>query len=222
MSNPNYVNFSITSQTGYSPIISAGLVEATSLVSSNLTSTSSSLSGYSQQNVAIGYTASNFGTAAVASINNLMNEPGKTAATDVNDPNLLHLPANCVINRVVVKSSVTVASAGAPTFTVGTKSSVLANALTNGLVTTPVVALMVLATVNAVNGGGTVGGPIVPTAFPAAATFGLNTAGQITTVATYASAVQGNFDNLVAIIVNTAALTAGSIVVEIYYNNAAY
>ena len=214
MSNPNYVNFSITSQTGYSPIISAGLVEATSLVSSNLTSTSSSLSGYSQQNVAIGYTASNFGTAAIASINNLMNEPGKTAATDVNDPNLLHLPANCVINRVVVKSSVAVASAGAPTFTVGTKSSVLANALTNAATITPIAATV--AATFAAAAGCSVGGSTAVTEVAVGA------ASQVYTTGVRAGQLQGNFDNLVAITVTVAAVTAGSFVVEIYYNNAAY
>lgn len=214
MSNPNYVNFSITSQTGYSPIISAGLVEADSLVSSNLTSTSSSLSGYSQQNVAIGYTASNFGTAAIGSINNLMNQPGKTAATDVNDPNLLHLPANCVINRVVVKSgSVAVAAAGA-SFAVGTKSSVLANALTNGTTTSSIAATVVATFANVA--GCSVGGSTAVTEVAVGA------ASQVYTTGVRAGQTQGAFDNLVAITVTVAAVTAGSFVVEIYYNNAAY
>ena len=170
------------------------------------------LTGTNQSSTVVGYAPASFATGAISSIHNLMTAPGLGAATVVTDPNLLHLPAGAVVDRVVVTNNGTTV-VGGTSFTVGTKSSVLAGALTNTTTTNAVVA-MLLATVNAATGGA-VGGNT-----DGSSELALGTAGQVTTLGTLAGQAQGAFDNLVAVVVNTQPNTAGDLCVEITYHNA--
>lgn len=170
------------------------------------------VTGQNQPSVVVGFAPTSFATGGIASVHNLMVSPGLPAATLVTDPNLLHLPSGCIIDRVIVSNNGT-AVVGGTSFTVGTKSSLLAGALTNASTTNPVVA-MLLATVNSANGGGVVGGD------KAITELALGTAGQAYTTNSFAGQAQGAFDNLVCVTVNTTANTAGDLAVEIHYHNA--
>ena len=167
------------------------------------------LTGTNQSSTVVGYAPTSFATGAISSIHNLMTAPGLGAATVVTDPNLLHLPAGAVVDRVVVTNNGTTV-VGGTSFTVGTKDATLATALADATTTDAVVAMLLVT----VNGGGTVGGTTATTELA------LGTAGQLSTVSTLAGQAQGAFDNLVAVTINGAPNTAGDLCVEITYHNA--
>ena len=176
-------------------------------VSGSLTAGNVQLTGAGTTTSVIGYAPTAFATAGIASSYNLLIEPSATAAAAVTDAHLLHLPASCVINRVVVTNNGTTV-AGGTTFTIGTHN--VASGVNKAPTTTAVVS-MILASVNS---GASVGGTVAVTELA------LGTAGQALTVSTLAGQAQGAFDNLVSVTTNTSANTAGDLKVEIFYTNA--
>jgi len=188
---------------------------AVSMTTSYLTATNASvdyltLTGTRAINVVTGFAPIGFSTAGIASVTNLMRVPGVPAATVVTEPNLLHLPPGALVTRVVVTNNGTPV-VGGTSFTIGTKNSTLSSALTNAT-TTNMVTAMLLATVNSTSGG-SVGG------ITAVTELALGTAGQAATISSLAGQVQGAFDNLVAVTVNTSANTSGDLAVQITYIN---
>lgn len=168
------------------------------------------------RNVVVGYTPTNFSTLAANAAVSLLVEPGRAQALDVNDADLIHIPANAIVERVVVTAPTTVV--GGTTFNIGTSavasgvqsSTVGKIGSSGGSSVALLVNTMLLATANA---GGCVGGA------KAVTELALNTAGQALSVSNLAGAVQGFTDNLV-FLSPAAAVTAGALRVEITYVNA--
>jgi hypothetical protein len=187
--------------------LSAGDVKAGSVLAGSVVK-----SDPGQSNVVVGFAPSSFATGDAASAHNLLVSAGGAPATDADAASLLRLPADALVTRVVVSNNGT-AVVGGTSFTVGTKDATIANALTNDT-TTNMVASMLLATVNAANGGGAVGGTTGTTELA------LGTAGQAVTTSSLVAQAQGAFESLVAVVVNGTANTAGDLRVEIHYQNA--
>ena len=167
------------------------------------------------RNVIVGYTPTNFSTLAASAAVSLLAQPGRAQALDVNDADLIHIPAKAVVERVVVSATTTVVGGtsfniGSSAVASGVQSSTLGLASAGGSPIALLVNAMLLTTVNS---GGCVGGRT------AATELGLNTAGQALNISNIAGVAQGYTDNLVFLSA-AAAVTAGALRVEITYVNA--
>jgi len=138
-------------------------------------------SGYVRKTV-VGYAPTAFATGGIASVHNLLNGPGLTAATVTTDARLITIPPLAVITNVVFDDNgTTITSGGTPTFDIGTGAF--------GAATTNLVATAAVATVNTPGGN--------------APQYDVVAAGNVNT------AVAAAPNNRVFIQINTAALLTG-------------
>jgi hypothetical protein len=160
----------------------------------------------------VGYTPTEFSTAAAGSSFTLLTTPSSSQATSATQENVLKLPAGARVMSVRVTNVGTALSAGAPTFTVGTYN------IASGVQQPPVQVFTAAMTRATVVAGGQVGGPLA-TAVGAATALGASVGVAYTTAEVTYVQLTTTFTSVVSITVNDVALTAGTVQVVITYMN---
>jgi len=168
------------------------------------------------RNTVVGFTPLNFSTLDAGKAVSLLNLNGRSKALDVNDADLVHIPANAVVERVVVKAldevvGATTLSVGTSPVSNGVQSYVLGKVGSSS--GSPVALLVDAMTAADANEGACVGGS------KAVAEAALGSAGQPLATSNVEGAPQGYSDNLLFVTVE-APVTSGSLRVEVTYVNA--